>query len=172
MDSFEEIRKLRNAITHTVSKREITAKQIITNILLASETFTGPQKWLTHRRKYLERDHTTVIASGDYNDHMIACDMLTAIEVLGKGDLKRHFGFDKTRRRYQCFSCYFSSNMGELDNEFAVLEPNTSDSTNLYCFVCNSNQLVIRHRCENEKCKGNVIHADDRTCFSCGLQQG
>ena len=169
---FENLRKLRNTITHTVNKNiQITVKDILLHILNASSTLTGKIKWLSHRRSYLDKDHDSVLYSSDENDFIMLLEMKVVVKLLGRSELLTHFGFDKRRRKYQCPVCYYASSMVTFDFPMAVIEPNTPKSTTLYCFICDQSIVVERKACMHQNCKGNVISVEEDMCLTCTCRQ-
>ena len=110
---------------------------------------------------------------GDYVTNRLCREMDIIVDLLGHSELLKWFGFNKRQRRYICPGCYW-----DLDHHHAhpcprtaQLQPNTTRSMNLHCFVCGNDIPVTRRSCQEAECKGNVIHADDDfechclTCF-------
>ena len=97
---------------------------------------------------------------------------MAVLDLVGAADAKRFFGFNKRQRKYICPNCVREHRLlhSEENPMTAQLSPNKPNSTNLFCFVCRENISVIRKRCKNVDCKGNVIHADsDFECLTCFL---
>jgi hypothetical protein len=171
IESFEGLRRQRNSLMHTIDKRiALSVKDVIGSILLASETFHGKHQWIKVRKDYLDTSKEAFIYQ-DGADHIIALEMQAIIDRIGRAELLRFFGFDKKRRRYQCMNCYASDQYVDFENRFAVLEPNSPESTEVYCFVCDTRRSVIRNHCSHEDCSCNVIDAEYKRCLLCDGDQ-
>ncbi len=168
MDSFEALRRLRNSLMHTVDKRiALSARDVILNIFLASETFLGKYKWPATRRNYLNSSRESYIYFEE-SDHSVCLEIDAVLNNLERRDILRYLGFDRKRRGYRCPICYISHRKVHFENKFAVLEPNSPDSKEVYCFVCDTKSEVIRKACANSKCRGNVLDPDGDECLTCG----
>jgi hypothetical protein len=114
-------------------------------------------------------DLSTTIDNSSGN---LAQEAATIIALFQPSDVFRLLGFNKKQRRYLCYDCHRAC--GEfskaLDCDFAVLRPNKSGSTTLYCFVCDAETEIQRVKCKDSDCKGDVIH-DDHVCLTCGANQ-
>ena len=168
INSFEESRKLRNALMHTIDKRiALSARDVILNILLASETFIGDFKWPATRRNYLNSSRESYIYE-EGPDYIICLEIEAVFKNLDRRDIHRFFGFDRNRRGYRCPICYRASGYVEFNNAFAVLEPNSPNSSEIYCFVCETKSIVVRKACTKPNCRGNVVDPDWSECLTCG----
>ena len=103
--------------------------------LLASETFLGDLKWPATRRNYLNSSRESYIYEDD-PDYIICLEIEAVLKILDRHDILRFFGFDRKQRGHCCPICFRASGYVEFNNAFAVLEPNTPNSTDMYCFVC------------------------------------
>jgi len=168
---FNEVRRLRNSIAHTVdSNLVLNASEILTHILFFSDVFFGPLSWLPHRKSYMERDTNAALYSTEHIGMYLAYEFSSVVEHLAPAPLREHFGFDKKRRRYICPVCSREDDSGVFEYRMAVLEPNTSASVTMYCFVCDSTSEIVRTSCKNAACKGTVIY-DNYMCLTCGDRQ-
>lgn len=168
VESFEALRKLRNSLMHTIDKRiALSARDVILNILMASETFLGKFKWPATRRAYLNSSRESYIYH-EGPDYIVCLEMEAVIKNLERRDLLRYFGFDRKRRGYRCPVCYRAHGDVEFENKSAVLEPNSPESVELYCFVCETKTAVVRQSCGNLKCRGNVLDPERTECLTCG----
>lgn len=168
---FIYLRRLRNRIVHTVDKKLILdVKEVVVAVLLLSDWFIGPRKWISCRKAHIENSPHS-IAYQDYSSenetYQSAQELMKAIELLSPKEAKDFFGFDKKQRRYVCYTCAKNSGEGNLRPRVALLLPNTPTSTNLYCFLCEENHKVARRKCKESSCKGNVKDAEDNICLTC-----
>jgi hypothetical protein len=173
---FEQMRRLRNSIFHTVDKRiAVAATQILEVILEACASLLAGESWPGIRRDYLENDPVLMLVpdEDDSSTYQMNRELEIAIESLSPSFVKQYLGFDKKQRRYLCYPCTVERpKWGEDDDmRLAQLRPNTSDSTTLYCIACNRTFEVRRVDCTNSDCKGNVIETEDNTCCTCGEDQ-
>lgn len=173
--TYDDFRKQRNALFHTVDNRlSFSEKEIIWYILSVAQLIR-PGQWPAIRKEHLEESPAFKAYAVDYVTNRLCCEMDAMIDLLQRSDLLEWFGFDKKQRRYICPHCYWDLNH---DNDpphprTAQLRPNTPQSRNLFCFVCGSQIPVIRKKCKYPNCKGNVIHSTaDCECLTCFESQG
>lgn len=165
---YDELRRRRNTIMHTVDQSlEIDIKAIIFYSLEAIHELIAPSQWISLRRNYLEESPTSKAFSTDYADNKIVVESLKMIDLLKTSDLIKYFSFNKKQRRYICPTCSTVDQVGILRPHTALLSPNTPISTTVYCFVCGQTYDVIRERCSEPGCRGNVLMTEDRTCMTC-----
>ena len=170
VNNFNEFRKTRNAVFHTVDDRlEFSEKKIVTYILDIANICV-PKQRPQLRQEYLEASPAAQAIYIDSCNNRLCNEMAMMIKLLGQKKLIELFGFDKKQRRYICPSCYWALER-DYDPDYlltAQLAPNKPDSTNVYCFVCGENRTVIRKDCQEDSCKGNVINTeDDIECLTC-----
>jgi hypothetical protein len=164
-----ELRTRRNAIFHTVDKRlQFTATDVLSAILDAVHNLIGPHRWTSLRRAAIAASPVNSLAS-DYHEGMLAQEVALVVDAFSPSDVFRFLGLNKKQRRYLCLACHQSCTDFDdpLECKFAVLRPNTPESTTVFCFVCNAETPVLRVACKAADCKGNVIHAEDAVCLSC-----
>lgn len=167
---FNEFRKTRNAVFHTVDNRlEFSEKKIITYILDIAN-ICAPKQWPQLRQAYLTDSPVSQAIYIETCNNSLCEEMAMMIKLLGQKKLIELFDFDKKQRRYICPECHRGLNKDyDPDNPMtAQLKPNKPSSTNLFCFVCGENIAVIREDCKEDGCKGNVICAEyDNECLTC-----
>lgn len=167
---FEELRRLRNNIMHTVDKRlKLEVKQVICAILETSDWSVGSCKWIETRREHIVKSPNSIAyeASSDQATYLLAREVMTAAKILDSADVTRFFGFNKKQRRYICPECASDCRDANFQPELAFLNPNTPTSTNLHCVLCSKDFTVTRKVCTDGKCKGNVLFNDDDMCLTC-----
>lgn len=74
-------------------------------------------------------------------------------------------------RNYHCPHCT-DRNGREWTNGTVYLIPNTPESTNSTCLICDRNYFIKRKSCPNHSCKGNVIWVNEEDeneilCLTC-----
>jgi hypothetical protein len=165
---FERLRRLRNVIFHGVAKRSRPAAEDVFKIILeAVDNLYQPRSWFALRRAYLENTPKFVAYPRDQLEIMLVSEALSLIKLLSPSEAKRFLGFDKRQRAYICYSCAVNCSDIDLQPKTALLQPNTSDSNQVYCFVCNELRSVKREVCGIEGCRGNVLDAEDEVCLTC-----
>lgn len=169
IERFKILRKLRNNVIHTVNKNmRVTPQQIITEIGKVSTDLLPLRRWIDIRSDYLEKAPASVSYSTDDLSFGLAWETSLVIDELQPREAKDLFGFNKRQRSYICLKCVFPD--ADFFPKFAQLEPNTPDSTMVYCFVCNQRYEVSREKC-GEECKGNVIDKQTKICLTCQQEQ-
>lgn len=170
---FDDLRRKRNAIMHTVDRRlNLHVTDVIVEILSVHKHLFPDINWVGVRRKFLEKAPLTELHSYDYVEPRLIWEFSLITELLKPAHMKEFFDFNKKRRRYICPNCQHESRESEFKPKTALLEPNTSKSTNLYCFVCEGIIEVERTDCTNEECPGNVVSVEFETCATCGYTVG
>ena len=160
-------RSVRNTIMHTVDRSlRFTAAEVASSIVEVAENLIGPRSWWEIRESFLEAGANSVLYSSDHVRGLLAFEALKIIDMFKPAQLKRYFGFNPRQRRYYCYDCQLESGDFDLDATTAQLDPNTSTSTTVYCFVCRKRFRVIRRKCTRSDCPGNVI-APDGMCLTC-----
>lgn len=168
---LKKIREARNSIVHTVAtSSDLGVVEILEQILLISEFLIGPRQWISRRRAFLDSDrHSSMMP--DIDEYRLVREFSHMPRLLERGTLERHFGFLKKQRPYLCPRCYRACSELTLEPFIAQLQPNKSNGTSLYCFVCDCLHDVVRAECNKESCLGNVIDRRNDCCLSCGAYQ-
>lgn len=170
---FDDVRRERNALMHSVPRRSYEASNLVRMLLRAVEYLYGPEPWT--KQLLLHEIHTTKAYVGntsegaEYNAVMRQVD--AAIRVLTTADARHFFGFDKRRRAYICPSCRGNADrhLTEDWEHLAQLRSKEKDETRLWCAVCRQEQGVERARCRMPDCRGNVVGAG--SCLTCDWPQ-
>ena len=165
---FENLRRLRNIIFHGVDKRlKLTGEDVFRTVLEAINCLYEPRSWIRLRRSYLENSPKSVVYSYPSVELILISEALHLIKILKPSETKKYLGFDKKRRRYICYNCALECSDAGIEPKTAILDPNTSDSERIYCFICEKHYPVLRERCHQPGCRGNVLEAADRVCLTC-----
>ena len=168
---FRELRRKRNAMMHTVDFRlQTTLTEIIEHVLVVADVLTVPGTWPIERSLFLEISRDSAI-DADAVAFLLAREFLVVTEKLTPAKLQRHFGLPPKRRMYLCPVCRHSYEDSELEARTAVLQPNTPQANEVYCFVCRTSSAVTRDSCAENDCKGNVLDPERDECLACGKNQ-
>ncbi len=170
IEQFDSLRKLRNRIMHTVDKNlQISALEVVTKILDMHEFLIENENWVKTRTEFLEESPASMLYSPDGIEAQVSWEFFILFSLLKPAQVKKYFGVDKKQRNYICPECaYNNSDYNMIKPTYALLNPNTPISKNLYCFVCHNNHPIIRENCNIDGCKGNVISDEFQVCCTCG----
>ncbi len=171
---FDRLRKTRNIIMHTIDKKlPIEFEKMIIDILLINKYLSPNPTWIKNRENYLNNCALQNLYDGYPCYGLLIYEFVLILDILKPKQMEDFFCFNKNQRRYVCVSCQgelrHSLNI-EHETKTAILKPNEPTSTNIFCFIC-GNHDVIRKKCENKTCKGNVILVEDHVCCTCGTVQ-
>ena len=87
--------------------------------------------------------------------------------ILPDQRFKQIYGVSKKTRFFRCPNCTRSDYVYDPPNT-ALLTPNTAQSDEVTCLICDEQFDVIRVSCAGAQCKSNVILADSDECLICG----
>ncbi|MGJ8649661.1 MAG: hypothetical protein ACSHX4_04825 [Opitutaceae bacterium] len=166
---YNKLRKMRNSLMHSINRNtNVRPKDVLLYILQVSTDILGSYSWIDTRRSYLNDNLYSASKTGE-TETDLAWEIARVMEMLSKGEVRRLLLDVGDRRQYQCPLCF--SNDAEIENCFAVLEPNTPASTSIYCLVCEESTTILRRNCDHDDCPGNVIYEGDEVCLTCGRGQ-
>jgi hypothetical protein len=170
-DKFEDLRKKRNSIMHTVNKNLVVqATDVISDILSVHKYMFPDRSFISFRRNALDTSPTSELYSNDHVDSKVIREFSLVIDLLPPNLVKEFFGFNKKQRRYICPTCNHACADSYFIPETAFLIPNTATANTLFCFICKEKHPVERTTCFDEKCKGNVRSIEYDMCVTCGRE--
>jgi hypothetical protein len=177
---FEKVRVLRNKIVHGVGNQEIEPEEVLKLILWTFTHLYGKGSfWRALQEKFYDHPGHEVGDSDIEFEEAQQYYHLDYLEtLLQKGELNNHFEIDLKSRRYYCPECTGKEGVFVQEDEkgnvidinanptskWAFLSPNKSDSTNIFCLICQGNFSVDRGDCKGEdekECKGNVLYVEE-----------
>ena len=166
---YEKLRRRRNTIMHTVDKKlYMDVKEILIAILETTASLVKPKVWVEKRSEYLENMPLSVAGAEGMQDRLFE-EFDEVIAILSPSEVRQYFDFDKKWRRYLCRNCQV--NCEAVVPNLAQLDPNNPKSEHIRCLLCGERREVIRRRCTQSECRGNVIDKDDGLCLTCGKDQ-
>jgi hypothetical protein len=169
---FEQLRRMRNSVMHTVDRRlRFTIQDGLLAILEMVEALVGPNSWLEIRRDHYRRGPDFFPYDDDPCPCLLAREVVHVVDLLQPAQILRFFDFDKRQRRYLCPGCKLECANWDLDIRLAQLSPNTPDSTTVYCFLCDREYPVVRRDCTQQGCRGNVVAIEYDWCLTCGKDE-
>jgi len=96
ISKFEELRKKRNAIMHTVDRRlDLHVTDVIVEILSLHKHLFPDLNWVNVRRDFLEKAPFTELHSYDYVEPRLIWEFSLITELLKPAHMKEFFDFDK-----------------------------------------------------------------------------
>lgn len=164
---YDRLRQIRNVLTHSYNSSLLfSPKEIVLNILDASEQLIGHSRWLSIRREHLAREPITAFYSDDHVDGVLAREGGAVVGLLGNAELKKYFDFDKRKKTYHCPNCMIAG--ADMGVTIKTAQFNAASSPlQIWCFVCGHQELVERRQCTNPECKGDLMWTEDDCCLSC-----
>jgi hypothetical protein len=166
---YNKLRKMRNSLMHSINRNtNVRPKDVLLFILQVSTDILGSHSWIDTRRSYLNDNLYSASKTGETKTDL-AWEIARVMEIFSKGEVRRLLLDVGDRRQYQCPLCFYSD--AEIENRFAVLEPNTPASKSIHCLVCEESTTILRRDCDHDDCLGNVIFEEDELCLTCGRGQ-
>jgi hypothetical protein len=168
---FHKMRLIRNTVFHSVDRTlRFTEAEILEAILLISHELLGQHQWFQRRSHYLNSTPSAAFST-DWLDHRLVREFRILQDILGAQSLNQYFGFNKRKgRNYICQTCQNSCRV--LCDDFVPRTAKlTSSSTEVHCVVCRTSVPVIRRKCKERACKGDVVAVPpdwDSECLTCG----
>ncbi len=167
VEKFVWLRESRNTIMHSVDKElTVPVVGVLKSILFVHKNLFPDEHWPSVRLSQLEKAPDIELGSIDYVRNRVCWEMSVVLDLLNPSEVKLYFNIDKKQRRYTCPVCYYeASRDAGFEYQLAVLRPNSSKSTKLYCPICDLLHKVVRRKCDSN-CPGNVLDGDG-TCLTC-----
>lgn len=165
---WEELRRDRNKIMHSVTAKTFAPSTIIRSILFTAHSLFSGKRWPQQLFDFeFEGKYAAYGLSGDGEYNVVMGQINTAIRYLTTADKKRFFGFDSRRRAYVCPNCWDRANRDWQENwpALAQLRSKTPNERSLHCIVCDEDTEIERKKCISPHCDATVIY--DSTCFTC-----
>jgi hypothetical protein len=166
--SLEELRAVRNRITHGVMREQLTPEAVINLIQQGIHAVWGPRVWWDQLRKHAKASPVFGLIDPDADIGWNTVTIDHFVKLIGPKKTGDLLGVNLKSRLYFCPTCTPSlqSQGHDEGSKYCTLIPNTPESTTLYCIVCDSTHNVVRQNCTEKGCPGNVISKDD-VCLTC-----
>jgi hypothetical protein len=176
VERYTNLRSLRNKIMHlgeasVTLDPETVLRQAVSLYLSA---WPG-RNWLSDKLNFAAQTRQAWLHDGKYTStHMeVLQEWPIDIDLFTKGEFKKLFGYDKSKRRYLCHDCVDAG-----DTRYAGLDKPGCGTAYLdgvgnavSCIMCGEKFAVERRKCPN--CKGNAIGANGDSwvgrCHTCGI---
>lgn len=162
----EELRVARNRIVHSTNKDSLKSEYLIETLCRASILLFGTSLWELIKEEFAINPLRNDMDHEEYVTALI--DKFRFIKsYLPKRKFKMYMNV--SGRDYSCPYCmyYFSRDSEDTAN----LKPNKPSSITVECLLCSGTFDVLRTKCENEDCAGNVMWFNDdegsTICLTC-----
>lgn len=168
---WDEVRRERNKIMHSVIPKAFDPSDVVRAILTAAQALFAETRW---PQRLLDMEEDGRLAALGFNDN-VQNDVMRQVEAalthLTTAEAKRFLGFDKDQRAYICPHCYFAANKDwqEVWPHLTQFTAKTAGATELACIVCETVTAVERTPCQDPDCKGDVIA--ESVCLTCARLQ-
>ncbi|MFT6794483.1 MAG: hypothetical protein ACJAR1_002493 [Rubritalea sp.] len=168
---YTQMRELRNSIMHTIdSDLNITVKEVIISILEVVHTLLPEIHLPSEFKEYYENSPPSILYGDDGSEGNTEMLFWRIYELLNRSERQKYMDIGRGRK-YFCPVCYEQCQIYSIgEPKMAVLSPNSPQSEDLYCYVCNVKHPIKRENCmSNAECQGNVIYTNyEDFCCSCG----
>lgn len=175
-DSFktfwDELRRDRNRIMHSVSSRVFDPTLLIRSALTVASVLFVDKRWPHWLLSKEDDDAFAAYGIGEEHTYNVVMGQIqTAVQCLSPAENDRFFGFNSRRRAYTCPVCWKRANRDWQEDwpKLAQLISRQPGETELRCIVCSVTTEVTRATCVCPDCKGNVIHEEH--CLTCLQEQ-
>ena len=169
---WETLRRRRNVVLHSVSKKlPVSISDLVCAILKTNRLYHSDKLWTATRLE----SHDSEIKNdlGRYQLSMARIEVSEELrlveDILTAANLRTYFKFHNGRR-YLCPACHEATDHHYADDllHFAQLtQPRDQSCTQVECRVCQAISKVLRRKCDNPSCKGNVFSPEIGRCLTC-----
>jgi hypothetical protein len=165
---YNELKKQRNLVVHSISDKKTDLKIILNNFLFFHRQF-NEKNWFHFLKEMYAQNPIFGIDDSELEEADFYMILDFVEKNIGKNSLQKEIeSVDIKKRRYLCPLC--SSQISRYEyypdiSKWAFLNPNTPNSKKLLCLNCEKETEIERKKCGKDNCKGNVIY--DNTCMTC-----
>jgi hypothetical protein len=170
----EEIRLARNKIVHGVSREHLGPEYLVETVLKTFTKFLGRDSWWISMRDQQIKSPVFGQFNTNYEEAFLIEKLEYTESILKPQNFRQHFSLDLKTRRYYCPWCADSleGEDSELESKWAVLVPQKSKgATKIQCMNCQRVHTVLRGKCDDPACKGDVLYELEtngpRRCLTC-----
>ena len=172
---IEDIRLTRNKIIHGVSRDYLDPEYLIEIILRTYTNFLGKDSWWLAMREFQINSPMFGVFNNKYEEAFLVEKLDYAEAIIDPAEFRRHFSLDLKSRRYYCPWCLDSlaDEDTDLETKWALLTPQKiKEAKEIRCINCQRTHSVIRAKCSDPVCKGDVLFEIElggaRRCLACG----
>jgi len=178
IQDFNKVRRLRNKSVHLGEASESIDPRYVVDVLVNFfHHLWGEGNFFSEWVRISSRDPHFLFDDGSGGDSRSrVLDSLDIIlEIITKSQFKKITGVSKSKRMYYCFRC---TAKGKSDYKDYFFEDSCKTAylldgeDQIYCFMCKGRFDIIREKCDDCGCPGDVISSPhikcDFHCHSCG----
>lgn len=163
LTKFEELRKARNAITHTVDNRVSPHVADVVRDILAVYRLLFPEgNWFAVRREYLEHSPIAELYSGDFVDEQLVLEFECIDALLGDGELSVCLGRSDSLQ----FVCPICARAVDGETRSPRCAFASADKTAVECVLCGKVTSVMPASCV--ECESGLVSTEHGFCVVCG----
>lgn len=163
---WENVRRDRNKIMHSVAAKTFEPAVLIRAVLIAAEVLFSEQRWPSRLLEMEEDGKFAAYGLTEDAQNNVMRQLDVAMRHLEPHERQRFFGFEK-RNAYICPKCYYAANRDWQDHfpKLAQLVSQNVGEIQLHCVLCDATVDVERVNCSDKDCKTNVTY--EGLCLSC-----
>lgn len=178
-ERLSDLRKRRNKYTHGLHRELIYPEYVVKSISIFLTSLWGPE-WVTEFKSVILTEPLYGLSTEEEEQMQLLNYYKFFEKYLSNKDFRKLIGMPESGRRYLCPYCTNSSIESGMiiAADYALLDPNQPDSTELKCWVCNFHADVERRDCSKKNCPANVIFPENtyyehtsNCCLTCGSAQ-
>lgn len=164
---WDEVRRDRNRVMHSVRPKSFDPATLVRSILTAAVELFAEMRWCERLLAMEVEGKFAAYGLEDAGQNIVMRQIDIAIRHLEPSEKKKFFGFDVKRRAYLCPECYSLANTDWQDSwpKLAQFTERKPGARQLHCVVCDKTVEVDRSNCSRAKCKGNAIY--EGMCLTC-----
>lgn len=170
---WENLRRLRNVLMHSVGGPVVLPEQVILLVLEAYRFLFPGTRWASERLDYLAVDDVTDRSEWDLG--IVVHEIADAVDLLKPAEAKAFMGVDKRRRFFLCPHCDDNVERNWQRENLPLLAQLVSrDAAKVWCCICDEISPVGRTACRDPDCKSTVISVAGRSegdCLLCRQEQ-
>lgn len=162
LTTLDQLRIRRNKLTHGLHRELIEPKDIVHAISVFLTEIWGNQ-WISDLKEVMLTEPLYGMLQEEEENMQLLQYYKFFEKYLSRRKFRNLIGMPECGRRYFCPHCQDNSiESGSLLNaDYACLEPNTPESTEVRCYLCQGYAEVERISCIDAKCPANVLYPTD-----------
>jgi len=168
---WEEVRRDRNKIMHSVSPRSFEPATLVRALLTAATALFSDVRWSQQLLDMEENGKYAAFGMDDGSQNIVMRQMDIAVRHLTPSECKGLLGHDKKRRSYVCPNCHDQANRDWQTSwpKLAQLKTKAPGELRLHCLVCDATVETERMACPGPGCEGDVVF--EGRCMTCLMMQ-
>jgi hypothetical protein len=168
---WDQVRRDRNKVMHSVAPRTFDAATLTRSILLAVKWLFSNKRWPQHLIDMEESGTNAALGVYDFTYNIVMRHIDIAIKQLAPVDRRKLLGVRTNQRSYLCPTCHESADRDFQDDwpHLAQLRSRRKGEKILDCILCEAVIEVSRSACTQYGCRGDTIYQG--MCLTCHGEQ-